>query len=194
MEVHPGEFVLVTGGTGAGKTTLLRLIYLDLKPDSGEIVLDDLAHHQARGKRLALWRRKLGLVSAEHPILPDRTVLDNLRIAAECCPKGSLSARARALRALALVGMAHKLHSMPEWLSSGERQRVMLARALVNEPEVVLADEPITSLDGPQAAEIVELLARLNLAGTAVLLATHQPERFRACRPREIRLSEGRVV
>lgn len=194
LEIVPGELVLLIGRTGAGKTTLIRLISLELFPDSGEIILGRFRTTELRGGQFPSWRRRIGVVFQDLRLLKDRTALENVRLAA-CCERCLQSgSKARALRSLASVGLSHKLHGFPDELSAGEQQRTAIARALVNEPFVLLADEPVSNLDRETAADIVALLQKVNQGGTAVLVATHQPERFENCRSRLLCLDQGRLV
>jgi cell division transport system ATP-binding protein len=194
LEIGAGEFVLLVGKTGAGKSTLLKLISLEIFPETGDIILD---HHHARGLgrgQRPLWRRRLGIVHQDLRLLTDRSVLESVRLTA-CC-ESSLPGRpkSRALKVLAKVGLAHKLHCMPGEISTGEQQRAAIARALVNEPFLLLADEPVSNLDSQSAESVVEVLRRANKAGTAMLVATHQPERFADGGARVVRLDGGRVA
>ncbi len=192
--IRPGEFVLLEGRTGAGKTTLLELISMELVPMAGDIVLERFRISELKPRSLPAYRRCIGIVYQDLRLLEDRSALENVRLAASC--EGNLpgSPKMRALKALARVGLSHKFHSLPGELSAGEQQRTAIARALVNEPLLLLADEPVSNLDGETAAEVVDLLRSVNLAGTAILVATHQHERFELCRPRVIRLEQGRMV
>ncbi len=193
LEVKGGELILLVGRTGAGKTTILRLISLELKPDSGEIVLERFRATEMKPHLLPHWRRRLGIVYQDLRLLSDRTALDNVLLAALCERNLPGKARDRAIRAISNVGLASKIHSFPHELSAGEQQRAALARAIVNEPFVLLADEPLSHLDAATSEDIVAQLKRVNQAGTAVLVATHQPERFESLRPRIIRLENGKA-
>jgi len=193
LEVKAGELVLLVGRTGAGKTTILRLISLELKPDSGEIYLERFRAGDIKPRLLPHWRRRLGIVYQDLRLLGDRTALDNVLLAAHCERNLPGKARDRAVKVLSNVGLASKLHSYPHELSAGEQQRAALARAIVNEPFVLLADEPLSHLDAATSEDIVAQLRRVNQAGTAVLVATHQPERFESLRPRVIRLEGGKA-
>jgi len=194
FEVKPSEFVLMVGKTGAGKTTLLKLISLELIPASGEIFLEKFRSSEIKPSTLPFWRRQLGIVYQDFRLLRERTALENVRLAAACERNLPNRPKKRSLKALAKVGLSHKIHSYPDELSTGEQQRITIARALVNEPFLLLADEPVSNLDEETSKEIIELLQKLNQAGTAMLVATHQPERFTPCQPRTIRIKEGRIV
>lgn len=194
FEVEPGEFTLLVGRTGAGKTTLFRLISMEIVPNSGEIILERFRSGEIKSRNLPQWRRRIGIVFQDFKLLKDRSILENVRLAASCESNLPGSSKSRAFKALTKVGLSHKVHSFPNELSAGEQQRAAVARALVNEPFVLLADEPVSNLDGETAKDTVDLLWRINQSGTAVMVATHQPERFESCRPKVIRLEKGRLI
>ena len=194
FEMEPGEFVLLVGRTGAGKTTIIRLISMELVSDAGDIFFDAYKSGELKPKQLPLWRRRLGIVYQDFRLLRDRSALENVRLAAFCERNLPGKPRARALRAMAKMGLSHKIHNRPDELSMGEQQRTAMARALVNEPFLMLADEPVSNLDEQTSAELIDYLRKVNQSGTAILVATHQPERFYPCSPRVIRLENGRLV
>lgn len=194
LEIQTGEFILLVGRTGAGKTTILRLISLELKPQSGDVMLERMRAGDLRPSELPSWRRRLGIVYQDLRLLDDRTLYENIILAANCEPNLPQKPKTRAIRALTSVGLAHKLRHYPHQLSAGEQQRAALSRAVVNEPYVLLADEPVSHLDAGTSEAIVSMLQRVNQAGTAVVVATHQPERFEVARPRVLRIDGGRVV
>lgn len=193
LHIGPGEFVCLVGRTGSGKTTLLRLMYFDLFPGAGEVIVDETSSSLARRKDIPILRRKLGIVFQDFKLLEERNVYDNVSFALQVTgtPAGEIGKRV--LRVLADVGLSHKRNSMPEELSGGEQQRVVIARALVNNPVILLADEPTGNLDGATSLEILQLLKEINAKGTAVLLATHNEEMVRQSGARILRLSEGRL-
>ena len=193
LEIRSGEFLLLVGRTGAGKTTILRLISLELRPQSGDVQLERFRAGEMTPAELPAWRRKLGIVYQDLRLLTDRSVYDNVLLAAACEPNLPQKPRARALKTLTQLGLAHKLHSNPAQLSAGEQQRAALARAIVNEPYVLLADEPISHLDPTTSDAIIALMTKVNQAGAAVIVATHQPERFESVKPRIIRVEAGRI-
>jgi cell division transport system ATP-binding protein len=194
LRIAPGEFVCLVGKTGSGKTTLLRLLYFDLIPASGEVVVDGLSSALARRRDVPVLRRKLGIVFQDFKLLGERSVYDNVAFAllVTGTPAGEIGRRV--LRVLADVGLSHKRNSMPGELSGGEQQRVVIARALVNNPVVLLADEPTGNLDAATSMEILQLLKDINAKGTAVLLATHNEEMVRKSVGRIVRLAEGRLA
>ncbi|MBM3329113.1 MAG: ATP-binding cassette domain-containing protein [Calditrichaeota bacterium] len=192
FDLARGEFALLTGRTGAGKTTLLKLISLELAADAGEITLERFRSSGLPDRLKPQWRRRLGIVHQDLHLLDDRSTLENVILAARC--ETSLNhSRGRAVRALNRVGLAQKLNARPSHLSTGERQRAAIARALVNDPFLLLADEPVSNLDAETSAEIVEHLARVSRNGTAVLVATHQPERFEHLRPVVLKMDHGHL-
>ncbi len=191
MKIGKGELTLLVGRTGSGKTTINKLIARELVPDSGEIILMNLRSSNLKRKEFALWRRHLGIVFQDLRLLNDRNVFENVRLAAECETRLPSSAKARSLRVLNRVGMAHKIQDPPSELSTGEQQRVAIARALVNEPLLLLADEPVSNLDTETSSEIIEILNQVSLFGTSVIVATHQPERFIKYNPRILRMDNG---
>lgn len=194
FEVNPGEFILLVGKTGAGKTSVIRLISLELIPSSGNITLERFRSRDLKRSQLPLWRRRLGIAFQDFRLLQDRSTLENVRLAAYCDRSARGRPKARALKALSSVGLSHKLHSLPGQLSTGEQQRTSIARAIVNQPYVLLADEPVSNLDSETAQSVIDVLKKLNQAGTGMLIATHQPERFESCNPRILHMDKGILV
>ena len=194
LSVRKGELMLIVGRTGSGKTTIYKLIAMELIPESGELSLVEMRSSRLRRKDFALWRRHLGIVFQDLRLLHDRTVLENVRLTAECETRLPSSPKSRSLRVLSKVGMAHKIQDLPSELSTGEQQRVAIARALVNEPFVLLADEPVSNLDAETSSEIIDILHHISLSGTTVLVATHQPERFARYCPRIVTVSNGNLL
>ena len=193
FNVNSGEFVLLVGKTGAGKTTLLKMISMELPPKSGEITLESTRSSDLKPRMLPNWRRRLGIVYQDFRLIGDRSVLENVRLTATCEKNLPGKPKERSLRAIGRVGLTHKLHCLPGELSIGEQQRTAIARALVNEPFVVLADEPVSNLDSETSASIIDLMKKVNSLGTAMLIATHQPERFASCNPRILEAVNGRI-
>ncbi|MBM3325469.1 MAG: ATP-binding cassette domain-containing protein [Calditrichaeota bacterium] len=192
LELRPSDFALLVGRTGAGKTTLLKLISLELTPDAGDLTLEKFRTSSMKDAHKPLWRRRLGIVHQNLQLLEDRSVLENVRLAAICEPNLN-HAKARALKVLSRVHLSHKIHSYPPQLSTGEQQRAAIARALVNEPFLLLADEPVSNLDALTSAGIIDLLHHCSQSGMAVLVATHQPERFESVKPIVYKMDDGRV-
>ncbi len=188
-----GEFVYLVGQTGAGKSSLLRLMYLDLKPDSGVVRVAGYSSTTMKTRDIPYLRRKIGVVFQDFKLLEDRNVYDNVAFALYVTNTPRSDIPKRALFALADVGLSHKRNHMPHELSGGEQQRVVIARAVVNNPALLLADEPTGNLDPISSSEIMELLRKINLRGTAILMATHNYELVRKYPARIVQLKEGKL-
>lgn len=194
LRIAPGEFVCLVGRTGSGKTTLLRLLYFDLAPASGDVVVDGLSSGLARRRDVPILRRKLGIVFQDFKLLEERSVYDNVAFALHVTgtPGGEIGKRV--LRVLADVGLSHKRNSMPGELSGGEQQRVVIARALVNNPVALLADEPTGNLDRTAADAVFALLLELCREHRAALvLVTHDAD-LAARADRVLHLQDGVLV
>jgi cell division transport system ATP-binding protein len=189
-----GEFAFLTGPSGAGKSTVLRLCYMDEKPSSGEVRVSGVSSMSAKRSDVAKLRRKLGIVFQNFRLLEDRTAWANVAFALEVTgtPRGQIAGRVQ--KALERVGLASKLQAMPSELSGGEQQRVAIARALVNDPFVVLADEPTGNLDDRASRAVFSLLREINASGTAVLMATHNLDLIRASGYRTLEMNRGQLV
>jgi len=193
LEIHRGEFIYLIGKTGAGKTTLLRLIYLDLFPSQGNVIVEKYSSSNIRRSQIPYLRRKVGVVFQDFKLLPDRNVYDNIAFALQVIGTKRREMRSRVLSILTQVGLNHKRYHMPELLSGGEKQRVAIARALVNEPFILLADEPTGNLDPDASRDILELLERINKGGTAVCMATHNYDLIRFAPHRTVVLDDGQI-
>ncbi len=194
LHVAKGEFVYVTGPSGAGKSTLLRMLYGALKPTGGKLLVGGVDASKLPQKRLPFLRRNIGVVFQDFKLIPNRSVADNVGLALEVLgtPRAEIDRRARAV--LNVVGLAGKEERMPQDLSGGEQQRVAVARAIVNDPAVLLADEPTGNLDGAMAIEVMEILMSINLRGTTVLVATHDAGLMKRFPQRTLRFEAGRLV
>jgi cell division transport system ATP-binding protein len=194
FEVAKGEFVFLTGPSGSGKSTLLKMIYLEERPTRGEVKVSGVTASTARGGDVAALRRKLGIVFQDFRLLEDRTAEQNVGFALEVtgAPRAGMGAKVQ--RALTQVGLASKGTAFPRELSGGEQQRVAIARALVNDPFVLVADEPTGNLDERATRGIFQLLREINAAGTAVVMATHDLELIRRSGLRTIELNRGQLV
>ena len=179
FRVRKGEFIFLTGHSGAGKTTVLRLIHGADQPTSGEIRVSGYDTRKISARDRAMLRRKIGYVFQEFRLLPDRTAAENVAFALEVTGARPSVVRTKVGRLLAQVGLASKARSVPAQLSGGEQQRVAVARALANDPILLLADEPTGNLDERATRGIYDLFRSINAAGTAVLLATHDAELIR---------------
>jgi cell division transport system ATP-binding protein len=192
--VDRGEFVFLVGATGSGKSTLMRLLIKELEPDAGMIRVagHDLA--EIVRNRVPYYRRNLGVVFQDFKLLPNRTVHDNVAYALQVTGRTRREIRDKVPDILRLTGLSTKLHNFPDELSGGEQQRVSIARAFVNHPPLLLADEPTGNLDPETSIGIMQLLYRINRTGTTVLVATHDQTMVDKMRRRVIELREGRVV
>jgi cell division transport system ATP-binding protein len=193
LEIRRGEFVCLVGDTGSGKTTLLRLIYFDLLPEEGTVTVGAFSTSSARKRDIPKLRRTLGIVFQDFRFLEDRTVFENVSFTLEVTGAKKAEIGKKVLQALADVGLSHKRNGMPHELSGGEQQRMVIARALVNDPLVILADEPTGNLDLATSLEILQLLKKINSRGTAVILATHNHELVRRSGSRIIGVRERSV-
>ena len=194
LTIEKGEFVFLTGSSGAGKTTLLRLIFCADAPDEGQILVNGRNLLHLKKSAVPLLRRTMGFVFQDFRLLPKKTVFENVALALKVggVPEGVL--RVKTIETLGAVGLGHKVNALPLTLSAGEQQRVCLARAIVNDPQVLLADEPTGNLDTELSGEILDLMKAVNARGTTVLLATHNRDLWRRVRRRVVRLEQGRVV
>ncbi len=188
------EFVFLVGSTGSGKSTVMRLLLKEIEPSEGTIRVagHDLA--DIRRKRIPFYRRNLGVVFQDFKLLPNRTVYDNVAYALQVTGGSRREIRAKVPDILRLTGLSTKLHNYPDQLSGGEQQRVSIARAFVNHPPLLLADEPTGNLDPETSIDIMRLLYRINRAGTTVLVATHDQAMVDKMRRRVLELSHGRIV
>jgi len=173
FHINKGEFVYIIGPTGVGKSSILKLIYFDEFPDSGTIIVDQYSSAKIKLRDIPFIRRKLGVVFQDFKLLPDRNVYENVAFALRVTGAPTSIIKKKVLRVLNEVGLGHRRNQYPRELSGGEQQRVAISRALVNEPSILLADEPTGNLDPKSAIEILEVLETINKRGTAVLMATH---------------------
>jgi len=194
LHVSKGEFVFLTGPSGAGKSTILKLIFVEERPTSGELRVSGFNSRELRRHEIHKLRRKLGIVFQDFRLLEDRTAEANVAFALEVTDAPRDTIPARVSRVLTQVGLASKATSYPHELSGGEQQRVAIARALVNDPLVLVADEPTGNLDDRATRGIFQLLREINAMGTAVLMATHNLELIRRSSFRTIELNHGRLV
>ncbi|OGM60701.1 hypothetical protein A2892_01500 [Candidatus Woesebacteria bacterium RIFCSPLOWO2_01_FULL_39_10b] len=194
FEVVDGEFVFITGPSGAGKTTLIRLILREILPDSGEILLGDQDVIKLKGKEIPKLRQKIGVVFQDFKVIPERTLRENIEIALAVVGVSKNEWKVRTDNVLQLVGLLERSELFPAQLSGGELQRASLARALVVNPTVILADEPTGNLDWKTAEAIMQLFQKINKEGKTVITATHHKMIVEKFRERVIELEEGRVT
>ena len=194
LRVEKGEFVWLTGPSGAGKTTLLRLLFAADDPSSGQIIVGGRNVNRISAGAVPYLRRNIGVVFQDFKLLANRTALENVGFALEVLGASDAEIRERAVRRLDQVGLKHKAQSLPARLSGGEQQRVAIARALVNEPAIVLADEPTGNLDAGLTDSILQLLFDANARGSTVVVATHDRSLLSRYQRRTIRLDRGKVA
>ena len=194
ITVNKAEFVFLTGPSGAGKSTFLRLLLLQERPTEGEVFVN--GHNLAALSRREMqeYRRGLGFVFQDFKLIPSRTVLENISFVPEVLGVPAAQQRRRAFQVLKWVGLQHRMNAYPRDLSGGEQQRIAIARALVNDPALLIADEPTGNLEPDLSLEIMNLLREINAGGTTVLVATHDRELIRLVGRRTVTLDQGRVV
>jgi len=193
LRIRKGEFVFITGQSGAGKTTFLRLLFGDQKPDDGQILLDRINLNRISRLNLDLLRRRIGFVFQDFKLLPAKTVSQNVALSLEVTAERPAIIRKRTRQALRSVGLMKKEGAFPLQLSGGEQQRVAIARAIINDPLIILADEPTGNLDQDITREIILLFRSINLRGTTVVIATHSKELLKDTEQRVFSLKNGQV-
>ncbi len=194
IHIDPGEFVFVVGDSGSGKSTLIRLLLKELEPTKGKIYINGQDLKKVTHKKVPMYRRNVGVVFQNFRLLPDRNVYENVAFAMKVVECSNREIKKKVPTILSLVGLAAKYRSKPSQLSGGEQQRVAIARALVNEPKIILADEPTGNLDSDNTWEIMRLLDEINQRGTTVVVVTHNMEIVRAMNKRVITIKKGVVV
>jgi len=194
LNVEKAEFVFLTGPSGAGKSTFLRLLLMQERPSEGEIVVNGHNLAMLSRRETQEYRRGIGFVFQDFKLIPSSTVLQNISFVPEVLGVPAAQQRRRAFQVLKWVGLQHRMNAYPRDLSGGEQQRIAIARALVNDPSLLIADEPTGNLDPDLSLEIMNLLREINAGGTTVLVATHDRELIRLVGRRTITLDQGRVV
>ncbi len=194
LHIETGEFVFVVGDSGSGKSTLIKLLLKELEPTNGSITINGQRLGNIRHKDVPKFRRNLGVVFQDFRLLKDRNVYENVAFAQRAIGKSAKSMRRKVPAVLSMVGLAAKYKSYPRQISGGEQQRVAIARALVNEPKILLADEPTGNLDTHNAWDIMKLLEEINQRGTTVLVVTHNLEIVKTMKKRVITMKKGVVV
>lgn len=194
VKITKGEFIFVYGPSGAGKSTFLKLIYLEEKPTTGVVSVFDSDLSQLTKKEIPPMRRKIGVIFQDFKLLQDRTVEENIAFALEVIGRPGGEVKRQVLKALTLIKLSHKKGAYPYQLSGGEQQKVAIARALVRDPFILLADEPTGNLDYKSSREIMELLYQVNIQGTTVIMATHDLDLIKKSKKRYIKLEEGRLI
>ncbi|MBQ6815508.1 MAG: cell division ATP-binding protein FtsE [Lachnospiraceae bacterium] len=194
LHIDKGEFVFIVGDSGAGKSTLIKLLLKELEPTEGKIVINGKNLGRMRRKKIPMLRRDIGVVFQDFRLLKDRNVYDNIAFAQRVVETPTKVIRRKVPAMLSMVGLAEKYKSFPKELSGGEQQRVAIARALVNNPPILLADEPTGNLDPNNSWEIMKLLEEINKRGTTVIVVTHNKEVVDAMQKRVITIKKGVIV
>jgi cell division transport system ATP-binding protein len=194
LKIEQGEFVFIVGDSGSGKSTLIRLLLKELEPTSGTITVMGKNLGRMKHKDIPFYRRKMGVVFQDFRLLKDRNVYENIAFTLRVTETPTRVLKVKVPAALSLVGLAQKYKSYPKELSGGEQQRVAIARAIVNEPSILLADEPTGNLDPANSWEIMKLLDDANKRGTTVLVVTHNHEIVSAMKKRVITMKKGNIV
>lgn len=194
LHIEQGEFVFVVGDSGSGKSTLIKLLLKELEPTEGNIVINKQELRKIRHRDIPKFRRNIGVVFQDFRLLKDRNVYENVAFAQRVVGTPTKVMKRKVPAVLSMVGLAAKYKSFPKQISGGEQQRVAIARALVNEPKILLADEPTGNLDARNAWEIMKLLEEINQRGTTVLVVTHNLEVVKAMKKRVITMKKGVIV
>ncbi len=194
VKIDTGDFVFLVGPSGAGKSTFIKMLLKEVEPTMGEIIVADQKLSEIKRKQTPYYRRKIGMVFQDFRLIPTLNVYENVAFAMRVVEASPREIRKRVPMVLSLVGLSHKYKMFPNELSGGEQQRVSLARAIVNNPSVLIADEPTGNLDPETAKEIMELLEDINRAGTTVLMATHAKDIVDSMKKRVIAIEQGTVV
>lgn len=193
FKLNNGEFCYLIGPTGVGKSSFLKLLYRDILPDGGSVRVTDFPVNKISMKQIPILRRRMGIVFQDFQLLQDRDIYDNVAFALQVTGEKPKFIKQRVLEVLGLVGLSHRRKNMPSDLSGGEQQRVVIARALANEPRILLADEPTGNLDPKATQDIMGILKQINNRGTAVLMITHDYGVVKKYPFRTARLVEGKI-
>ena len=193
FKIKKGDFVYLTGRSGVGKSSILKLIYFDEFPDSGNVTVNNYSSSQILNQEIPILRRTVGVIFQDYKLLPDRNVFENVAFALRVTGAKSKEISKKVVRALTEVGMGHKRNQYPAELSGGEQQLAAIARALINDPFVLLADEPTGNLDYKAATQIMNILEKINQRGTAVLMATHNLNMIKQFPHRRLNLEDGEI-
>jgi cell division transport system ATP-binding protein len=194
LHIKPTEFVIIVGHSGAGKSTLIKLINREIKPDEGKIFVGGLDYDNLKKKDIPYLRRKIGVIFQDYKLLPKKTVFENISYALEVAGISNKIIKDRVPKVLELVGLTPKTSCYPRELSGGERQRVAIARSLVHQPRILIADEPTGNLDPKNAWEIIEILQKINSMGTTVIVTTHNSQIVDKLKKRVISLKGGKII
>jgi len=194
LDIHKNEFLFINGPSGAGKTTLLKLLYLGENASEGQILVDGMNLARMPNKRIPLFRRKLGIIFQDYKLIPTKSVYDNIALVLNARGGSSRLLHKKVRGVLRTVGMGSKQHAMPTSLSGGEQQRIAVARAVVGDPKIILADEPTGNLDEESSSTIFSLIKEFHGRGATVIIATHDKEIMDRIGGRTVHLTQGRIL
>ncbi|MDD3693922.1 MAG: cell division ATP-binding protein FtsE [Candidatus Pacebacteria bacterium] len=194
LKINKGEFVTLIGPSGAGKTTLIRLLLAEEKPSSGTVYFNEVNIHNLKKHDIPKYRQKIGVIFQDYKLLENKTVFENVAFAMEMVGKSDKDIHEDVPYALELVGLSQKMFHFPHQLSGGEQQRLTIARAIINQPDILIADEPTGSLDPEGSKEVLSILKKINELGTTVIMATHDKDIVDALKKRVVKLEEGRIT
>ena len=195
LRIKKGDFVFVIGGSGSGKSTLIKMLYREEKPTRGNIIVGGLRVNKLRNSKVYKIRRKLGIVFQDYRLLQKQSVYENVAFALEVLGEKNDVIRTKTLKAIEMVGLKSKIRNYPDQLSGGEQQRVAIARAIVNNPKLLLCDEPTGNLDPETSMEIMKVLDDINKnLGTTIIMATHDKDIVNKMKKRVVTLKEGRLI
>ena len=193
VSISKGEFVFVIGASGSGKSTFIKMLYREEKPDKGSIIIGGINVAKLKNRKVYILRRKIGVVFQDFKLLPKLTVFENVAFAMEVFGYDKRKIQKRVMEVLDLVGLKHKVRQYPNQLSGGEQQRVVIARAIVNNPKLLICDEPTVNLDPDTSMGIMKVLEDINKLGTTIIMATHDRDIVNRMNKRVICLEEGRL-
>jgi cell division transport system ATP-binding protein len=194
LHIKPGEFVFLVGPSGAGKSTFIKMLFKEVLPTTGKIYVDGVDVLALTDKEVPFLRRQLGIIFQDYRLLPDRTVYDNVAFAMQVIESPAVKTRRRVMTVLELVGLKNRANAYPAELSGGEQQRIAIARAIVNDPIMVIADEPTGNLDPETSKDIMRIFTGINESGTTIVMATHDKEIVDAMGKRVIAIENGVIV
>ena len=193
LTIKKGEFVFVIGASGSGKSTLIKMLYREEKPEKGSIIIGGINVAKLKNRKVYILRRKIGVVFQDFKLLPKLTVFENVAFALELFGYDKQSIQRRVIEVLDLVGLKNKIRQYPDQLSGGEQQRVVIARAIANNPKLLICDEPTGNLDPDTSMEIMHVLENINRLGTTIIMATHDREIVNKLQKRVILIEQGRL-
>ena len=194
IHIKPGEFVFVVGPSGAGKSTFIKMLFREVLPTTGSIFVNGVDILSLTPKEIPYMRRQLGIIFQDYRLLPDRTVYENVAFAMQVIETPHRKIKRRVLNVQELVGLRHRANAYPNELSGGEQQRIAIARAIVNDPILVIADEPTGNLDPETSWDIMEIFKEINASGTTIVMATHDKEIVDAMGKRVVAIEHGNIV